>query len=137
MSIINPLNTAIYSKLNAATALTNLLAGTTSIYYEQAPDETTFDYVVFSHQAGGPNNDYAGDSRDQLVFVRGYSTTGPAAAGTIDNQISTLLHRGSVNVSGYVNYWTAREEDIDLVEVAPNGKKVWMAGAVYRIRLDA
>ena len=136
MSVLNLLNAAIYSKLNAATALTSLLAGTTSIYYEQAPDEVTFDYVVFSNQAGGPTNYYPHDSRDQLVFVRGYSTTGPAAAGTIDTQISTLLHRGSINVSGYTNYWLAREEDVDLVENAPDMKKVWMAGAIYRVRLD-
>jgi hypothetical protein len=137
MSVVNALNTAIYNKLNAGTALTSLLAGTTSIYYQQAPDGVAFDYVVFSHQAGGPTNDYAGDSRDQIVFVRGYSTTGPAAAGSIDAQISTLLHRGTVSVSGYVNFWTAREEEVQLIENAPNGEKVWMAGAVYRIRLDA
>ena len=137
MSVLNAINTALYSKLNAATALTNLLAGTTSIYYEQAPEGATLPYVVFSHQAGGPTNDYAGDSRDQLVYVRGYTTAGPAAAGSIDAQVSTLLHRGSVNVSGYVNYWTAREEEIAFVENAPDGERVWNAGAVYRIRLDA
>jgi len=136
MSVLNALNTALYSKLNAATALTNLLAGTTSIYYQQAPDGVTFDYVVFSHQAGGPENIYSGDLRDQLVYVRGYSTTGPAAAGSIDAQVSTLLHRGTVNVSGYTNFWMVREQEFSLVENAPNGKKVWMAGAFYRIRLD-
>jgi len=138
MSVLNAINTGIYNKMNGATALTSLLAGTTSIYYQQAPDEATFDYVVFSHVAGGPNNDYAGDSRDQIVFIRGYSTTGPAAAGSIDAQISTLFHRGSVAVAGYTNYWTAREEDIQLVENAPEpgGVKIWMAGANYRIRLD-
>jgi len=137
MSVVNALNTALYGKLTAATALTNLLAGTTSIYYQQAPAEATFDYVVFSHQAGGPANIYPGDLRNQLVFVRGYSTTGPAAAGSIDAQISTLLHKGSVNVSGYDNFWLVREEEFNIVENAPNGTKVWMAGAFYRVRLDA
>jgi len=137
MSVVNALNAAIYSKLNAATALTNLLAGTTSIYYQQAPDEASYDYVVFSHQAGGPANIYAGDLRDQLVFVRGYSATGPAAAGSIDAQISALLHRNSVSVSGYDNFWLVRQEEFNLIENAPNNNKVWMAGAIYRIRLDA
>ena len=137
MSVVNALNSAIYGKLNASTALTNLLAGTTSIYYLQAPDEASYDYVVFSHQAGSPENIYAGDLRNQLVYVRGYSTTGPAAAGSIDAQISGLLHRGSVTVSGYDNFWLVREEEFNLVENAPNGTKVWMAGAFYRIRIDA
>ena len=136
MSVTNALNVALYGKMNAATALTGLLAGTTSIYYQQAPDEAVFDYVVFSYQGGGPTNYYPHESRDQLIFVRGYSTTGPAAAGTIDSQISTLLHRGSVNVSGYSNYWLARETDVNLVENTPNKTKVWMAGAIYRVRLD-
>lgn len=136
MSVNNALNAALYSKMNAATALTGLLAGTTSIYYQQAPDGAALNYVVFSYQGGGPTNYYPHDSRDMLLFARGYSATGPAAAGSIDAQISTLLHRGSVNVSGYTNYWLARETDASLVENAPDGTKVWMAGAIYRVRLD-
>lgn len=136
MSVLNALNAAIYSQLNAATALTSLLAGTTAIYYQQAPDEAAYDYVVFSHPAGGPENIYSGDLRDQLVFVRGYSNTGPAAAGSIDAQISASLHGGSINVSGYTNFWLVREQDFSLVEAPPRGERVYMAGANYRIRLD-
>lgn len=136
MSVLNALNTAIYSTLTGGTALTALLnSGTASIFYQQASDHATLPYVVWSHPAGGPTNDYPHDSRSQLVFIRGYSTT-PALAGTIDAQISALLHRGTLSVSGYTNWWLARETDLTLIENAPDGTKVYMAGAYYRINLD-
>jgi len=135
MSVTNILNAAIYTKLTGGTALTALLSGTASIYYLQAPDHGTLPYVVWSHMAGGPTNDYPHDSREAIVFVRGYATA-PALAGTIDAQISTLLHRGALSVSGYTNWWMARETETALVENAPDGTKVWMAGAQYRVRID-
>jgi hypothetical protein len=136
MSVINVLNTAIYTKLAGGTVLTALLTnGTASIFYQQAKDNAVPPYVVWNHMAGGPTNDYPHDSRDQIVFVRGYSTV-PALAGTIDAQISTLLHRGTLAVSGYTNWWLARETETALIENAPDGTKVYMAGAQYRIKLD-
>ena len=136
MSVLNALNTAIYTKLTGGTALTALLSGgTAGIYYLQAKDQTSFPYVVWNLMAGAPNNDYPHDSRDEIVFVRGYATT-PALAGTIDAQISTLLHRGTLAVTGYTNWWLARENEISLIENAPDGTKVFMSGAQYRIKLD-
>src|SRR5512139_149109 len=135
MSVTNALNTAIYTKLTGATALTSLLSGTASIYYLQAPDHGTLPYCVWNYMAGGPVNDYPHDSRDEIVFVRGYATIA-ALAGTIDAQISTLLHRGTLTVSGYTNWWIARETETALIENAPDGTRVYMAGAQYRVRLD-
>jgi hypothetical protein len=135
MSVLTVLNTAIYNKLTAGTALTALLPGTSSIYYLQAPDNASLPYVVWSYQGGGPTNDYPHDSRSEIVFVRGYAVT-PALAGTIDAQISSLLHRGTLTVSGYTNWWLARDADVALIENAPDGTKVYMAGAQYQIKLD-
>jgi len=135
MSVQNVLNSAVYTKLTGGTALTALLSGTGAIYYLQAPDHGTLPYVVWNYMGGGPVNDYPHDSRDMIVFVRGYATT-PALAGSIDAKISTLLHRGTLTVTGYTNWWIARETETALIENAPDGTKVYMAGAQYRIKLD-
>jgi hypothetical protein len=135
MSVQNVINSAIYTKLTGGTALTALLSNGTAVYYLQAPDYATLPYVVWSFMAGGPTNDYPHDSRDIVLFVRGYATV-PALAGTIDAQISSLLHRGTLSVTGYTNWWLARNEDVALIENAPDGTKVYMAGAQYQIRLD-
>lgn len=78
---MNELGSAIYSKLSAATALTSLLAGTTSIYHLQAPDNATLPYVVFSTQAGGDENQTPIRRKNLLYFIRGYSAVSAGAAG--------------------------------------------------------
>lgn len=136
MSVFNALHTGIYNKLTGGTALTALLAGTASIYYQQAPDGAILPYVVFNSQGGGPDNTNASDMRDMVYHVRGYANS-PALAGSVDAQISSLLHRGSVTVSGYTNFWLVRETDTSLVENPPDQEKIHMAGGIYRIRLTA
>ncbi len=135
MSVTNALNTGMYSKLTGASALTALLASGSAVYYQQAPDYASYPYVVFSIQAGGPENDNPHDSRDMLYYVRGYATK-PALAGSVDAQISTALHRQTLTVSGWTNIWTVREEEIALVEQLSSGERVYSAGATYRIWLD-
>lgn len=137
MSVFNNMGSALYGKLSAGTALTALLAGTTSIYNLQAPDKSTLDYVVFSPSGGGPSNVTPSDLREQLYFVRGYSDTSAGNAGSIDAQISALLHHGSLSVSGYTTWGINRETDLQLVENPPSGKPIYMAGAIYRVYLDA
>lgn len=133
MSVNNALNTALYSTLTGGTALTALVG--TRIYYAQAPDHVAYPFVVFSHQAGTPLNIQLSDMRDQLVYVRAYSTN-PAQAGTIDAYCSALLHRRQLTVTGWNNFWSARETDVSLVENQPDGETVHSVGAVYRIRLS-
>lgn len=135
MSVLNVTNAAIYSKLSANSTLTTLLGGT-AIYYQQAPDNQALPFVVFSLQAGGPENINPSDLRNQLYFVRGYAAT-PALAGSIDAQCSTSLHKATLTVSGYTNFWTVRENDFAMPINEPNGARSNMAGAYYRIRLDS
>lgn len=135
MSVLNVLNASIYSTLTGGTALTALLSSGTAVYSQQAPAGAVLPYVVFSLQAGGPVNMTKSDMRDEIMFVRGYAT-GQAVAGSMDAQISALLHKKSLTVTGFTNFWTARETDLQLVEQTPAGEQVFMAGALYRIRLD-
>ena len=133
---MNILNQAIYTKLNSATALTSLLAGTTSVYHIQAPDNATLPYVVFNVQAGGDENQTPSRMKNLIVYARAYSASSALQAGSIDSQIDTLLHAGTISVSGWSNFWLSRELDLELVDNLPSGEKVWMSGGYYRIRLD-
>jgi hypothetical protein len=140
VSAFNALWTALNSRLAGGTALTSMLAGGTaspSVYHLQAPKDSALDYVVFSHQGGGDENLTGNRTKNLLVFARGYSSTGPAKAGSIDAQIDVLLHMKPMTVSGWGNFWLAREEDFELVEFDSARVPTWMAGAMYRVRLDA
>lgn len=129
---LNAINTGIYSRLAASTALTNLLGGTL-IYYLQAPHGATLPYVVFSHQGGGPVNNPSGLS-DNVIYIRGYATAS-AQAGSIDAAIDTAMDT-ALTVAGATNIWTAREQDFPLVETTPDETLIFSSGALYRVVID-
>jgi len=136
MSVFNALHTSIYNKLAAGTALTALLnGGTASLYHQSPPDGATLPYVVWNVQGGGDDNLTAHRTKNVLVFVRGYSSVSAAAAGTIDTQADALLHDQTLSVTGWANFWLAREQDLELAQVTTSGDKTYMAGGIYRIRL--
>lgn len=137
MSVFNALNAGVFNKLAANSTLIALLGGT-AIYYQQAPDGAAYPYVVFSHQAGGPDNINPSDLRSMLYYVRGFASNAPALAGSIDAQCHASLHGQALTVSGYTNFWTVRETDIaPPPEITPAGGRVYAAGGFYRIRLDS
>lgn len=136
MSAKLAINAALYSTLSGGTALTSLLAGTTSVFHMQAPDGATLPYVIFSHVFGGPTNSDPSNDREQTIFVRGYANRA-ILAGSIDYQISELLHRKILSIVGYTNFWTSREEEFEAVEILPSEDKVFMVGANYLIKIDS
>ncbi len=132
-SHINALNAAIYSKLSGGTALVTALGGT-CIYHGVAPEGKAFPYVIWSYVAGGHENMTPNESVNAVVYVRAYATTAKQAA-TIDGLAAELLET-TLTVTGWNNYWLAREESIVLPETDSAGKTTWSCGACYRVRLD-
>ncbi len=132
---MNELDTAFYSKLTGGTALTTLLAGTTSVYNQVVPRSAAMPYVVFNIQAGGPENMCPTEFESMVYLVKAVSATSALAAGSIDAQIHTLLHKGTLTVTGWTNFWLARETRIQYVETAPEGAYIWHVGGTYRVRL--
>ena len=132
---MNALNTAIYTKLQG-TAITALLSGTSSIYNIQAPENSTLPYIVWNIQGGGDENLDANRTKNLVLFIRAYSASSAATAGSIDAQIDAALHLVPLTVSGWDNIWIAREQDLETVQNEPSGKRIWMAGGLYRVRLD-
>ena len=133
---MNALNTAIYSRLQGTSGITSLLSGTTAIYNLQAPKNAVYPYIVWSHQGGGDENETANRTKNLLVFIRAYSGASAAQAGSIDAQIDTALHLSPLTVSGWTDFWLAREQDLETVENEPDGQRIYMTGGMYRIRLD-
>jgi len=134
---MNVIDSALDSTLSGGTALTSLLATSTSIYHIRAPNNTGYPYVVFSLQAGGPENINPSDLGNYVYFVRAYSAASPQSAGAIHAQIRALLHKKTLTVTGYTNYWTALESELENADELANATPVFMAGGLYRIRLDS
>lgn len=130
---MNALNAALFTSLTGGTALSSLVGS--AIYYQAAPDGAALPYAVFNYQGGGPLNITRSDLRDLLVYARGYANA-PALAGSIDSEISALLHQRTLTIAGYNNYWTARERDVSLVETTAAGERIFTEGGIYRIRID-
>jgi hypothetical protein len=127
------MGTALYSTLSGGTALVTELGGT-AIYAEQAPDGASLPYIVFSHQAGMVQNITHSNLRDDTWFVRGYAAT-RAQANRIDGLVEGLLHKKTLTVSGFTNFWTVKTEQVAFIENPPSGTRVYMAGGMYQIRL--
>lgn len=131
--ILDKTSAALYTTLTGGTALTALLAGTASVYDMQAPDGASLPFVVFSLQAGGPENVDNNSLEQNIWNVRGYSATSAKTATLIFEQVDLLLNRVNISITGYNTLWCAREETYKFVEETPNGR-IWSAGGMYRIR---
>jgi hypothetical protein len=130
---MNPVSSSIFLTLQQGTALTALLAGTNSIYKDQA-GTAAFPYVVFNLQGGGEANESPNREKNTVYFIRAYSKVSTAAAGNIDTQIDALLHGKTLTITGRNNFWTAREGEFENTEYLSNGEPVYTAGAFYRIK---
>jgi hypothetical protein len=126
---------ALYTTLTGGTALTSLLAGTTSVYDTQAPDGASLPYVVFSHAGGGPDNLNASNLENDVWFIRAYTTSGMKAAYAIREQVDALVHKHNLSTTGWRAFWCCRETSITGIENPPDGVRVYAAGGLYRIRL--
>lgn len=133
MGITTAMGSAIYGKLAAGTALTAKLGGT-AIYNTLAPQGTACPYVIFSLVGGGDDNTSPRRARSTLWTVKAVSTVGPLEAGQIDDLVDDLLHQGALTVTGWGDYWMARESDFAFPETT-GGVVYWHTGATYRVRV--
>ena len=135
---MNELDSAIYSKLSAGTALTAQLAtmtgGTTpAIFNLRAPKGQSFPYVVYNWQAGGQTDDH--DIVSGVEWVRAYGTIS-AQVGSVYAAFDPLLNHNVLSVTGWTNVSLRREDQFELVEDQPDGLQVYTCGAFYRVILD-
>lgn len=128
--MIPALNTALYSMLAGT-----VTAAGTAVYFLHAPDNAPLPYIMFDYTADLDENETPRRTKNSVLFVRAYAES-RAQAGTIDAQIDGLLHLKTLTVTGFTNFWTARESAYSLTETDAAGKHTYMAGAEYRIRMN-
>ena len=132
--ILQDTATAIFGTLAASSALTGLLAGTASIYNTAPPENPAFDYIIFSHSGGGPENQTQASLESNLWLVRAYSSTSMKTAAAIFNAFDALLDRKTLTIGTRKVLHTWRETNVATRLVEPTGASVWCAGAYYRVR---
>ena len=131
---MNDLETAINTKLSAGTALVALLGGT-AIYNTVAPQDAALPFVVFWNAAGREDNTSPRRARTCLYAVVAEADTA-LVAGAIDAAVDALLHGQSLSITGWSDYWMARELDVSYAERVANGGVIFHRGAQYRIRTN-
>jgi hypothetical protein len=129
------LHASLYGTLTAGTPLTSLLSSGSAVYNMQAPDGAVLPYIVFSHAGGGQEAITPSNMQNVVYYIRAYATNA-TLAGSIDAQIDALIHKKTLTVTGWTNFYTSREDNIPTVETTPSGEVIYSAGAYYRIRLD-
>lgn len=131
---ITALETGLYNKLKASSALITELGGTV-IYNKLAPQSPAAKYVIFQWQGGGEENDTPTRSRSVLYGVYGVANQQSEAAA-IDSLIEDALHEQTLTITGWANYQCVRETDINVVD--PNSGMVakYRVGAIYRISFN-
>jgi hypothetical protein len=133
LSPFNALNAAIDTRLTGGTALTTALGGT-AIYHGFASENKALPFVVWSYSGGGAENMTPNTSVNEVVYIRAYAQTAKQA-GQLDGLVASLMST-DLTVTGWNNFWLAREEEIYLPETDEAGKTTWSCGAYYRVRLD-
>lgn len=131
---MNTLETGLYNALVGDAALVAELGGS-FVYNQHAPQGQARPYVIFSHAGGGPENLTPSDLRNHVYLVKAIAE-GLKQAGDVDELVIDVLHGSELTVSGYTNFWMAREEEVQLAETARDGTTIYHRGGYYRIRID-
>jgi hypothetical protein len=134
---------ALYGKLSGDSTLTNQLGSpptgyTKSIYYQLAPQEALFPYVIFQKQTGTPTYAFvAAPAFDtELWLIKGVdrnSTADPVDA--IASRLDALLTDGVLTISGATQMYLRRQSDIDYSETH-EGAEYKHSGSLFRLIYD-
>jgi len=129
----NALEVALVARLRAATGLTTLLAGTTSIFNRTAPQGAALPYVVFRPQADATETSDPHRREDVTYAVKAIAGS-QSAANAISAQVDLALDGKPLTVAGSTNFWLRRSGGIAYEEAGPAGF-IYHDGGLYRIRL--
>ena len=132
--IVGDTATALYSTLTNGTAVTGMLAGTTSVYHLQAPDNANLPYVVFSLHSGGPELINPSKLETNVWWIRVYTETSALNASQIFEAVDTKLNRVNISITGATTIQCVRDENIAIVEQTPSEAPIYVCGGMYKIR---
>jgi hypothetical protein len=129
---VGALEEALFTTLNDASIAA---AGASGVHNRIAPQGSPLPYVIVGWQGGGDENSSPRRARNTLYSVQALAETLDDAEA-IDAALDALLHMHTLAVTGWDNFWMAREGDIAYQEVDPTGRPIFHAGGIYRIRLS-
>jgi hypothetical protein len=130
----------LYGKLAGDSTL-NALLGTPpagyskSIYYQLAPQNAPFPYVIFNKQAGTPRYALGDRAYDNDVWLIKGVDRNTSTADPVDNiasRLDALLTDGTISISGRIELYLRRESDVDFTETQDDAA-YRHAGALYRL----
>lgn len=127
---------AIFSILDADTALSSLLSGPHEIHQDYAPEKAVLPYVVFSLHTGARTDRSfrGGHVRDQLWLVKGICRGRSATvARGIDFRCEQLLDEAEISLAAGRSLNMRREQDVSLPD-ADSGETIYQRGGLYRLR---
>lgn len=134
---------AIYGKLAGDTTLTAFLGAaapgfTKGIYYQEAPDEANYPYLIFSKQSGTPTYAFDNDPAltDEVWLIKGVDHTEDAdKVDGIESRLKALLNDAALSISGVNLLYLRWESDVSYAETA-DGERYIHAGALFRLSHD-
>jgi len=130
---MNAEEAAIYAKLAGESSVTDLLATATSIFSAFAPDGSAYPLIIVNFQGGGDINDTPTRAREPVYLIKAISAVSMYQAGQVDDALDAVLHRVTLTVTGWTNYWLAREGDVRYAEVTPENLHYYHSGGLYRL----
>jgi hypothetical protein len=131
---------SIYGKLAGDTTL-NALLGTAptgyskSIFYQQAPANAAFPFVIFAKQAGIPAEAFTDPSAyetDTWLVKAVDRAEGADTAESISARCVTLLNDAALSVSGATLLYLRRQSDLDYSEL-DEGVRYVHVGSLFRL----
>jgi hypothetical protein len=110
------------------------------VYFQTVPPNIVpaYPYIIFDYVNESDVNDTSHRLKNCVVSIKAYANTqvGALNAGTLDGQIDTALHRKTLNISGWTNIQTQRENAMALVDTDAAGKQIYAVVTDYRILAD-
>ncbi len=137
-----PIRRALYGKLAGDTTLVSLLGSPAtgygkSIYYQVAPSNAGFPYLIFSKQSGVPS--YALKQKaydDDIWLIKAIDRSDTAdTADAIASRLDALLTDSTLSISGRTQLYLRRESDVDYAEIA-DGVVYRHAGSNFRLTYE-
>ncbi len=104
---------ALFSKLNNDAALTVLIGS--KIYSLEAAEGTALPYVIFYVTAGLVPNIVPRETLNQVYSVESRATT-RGLAEDVHQAVYAALHKQTLTISGWTNYWMACERAYEFSE---------------------
>lgn len=134
-----PIRRAIYGKLAGDTTLTALLGTpatgySQSIYYQRAPANAGYPYVIFNKQSSVPR--YALKTRafdNDVWLIKGVDRRDTAdGVDSISTRLDDLLTDATLSISGKTHDYLRRESDVDYAETV-DGVTYRHSGSLFRL----